>query len=125
MDLAEIKEGVYRLEIKDPSKGEPTGLVLVLKSMSHPDVMRVKRAITDKRQKLAARNKTFNAEQIEDNTIDLLVATIDGWEWNADATYHGERPAFTSKVAREVLAVGWIQDQVNETLSDDSLFFQH
>lgn len=122
MDLNTVTPNTNRLEIRHPATSEPTGLVVIIKPDSHPDVKAFKRrAYNDNYRK----GKSPTAEKIEANGLDLLAAAIEGWEWNGEATWNGEKPSFTPQVARAVMKEkDWIRKQIDEALGDESAFFE-
>lgn len=123
MDLSAIKTNIVPVSIKHPATLEPTGLVFHMRPMSHPEVKRVQRRITD--ENLRQRKLKITAAQLDSNRYDLIIAAIDKWEWNGDANFEGEKPKLTADTARKVLKADWIRDQIDEALGDDAAFFQN
>ena len=124
MDLiADIKPQNSTVEIKHPVTGEATGLVIELRPMHDPAVKAVQKRIGDRRLKQAARNKALTTDELENNTSEMLAATMIGWQWKGDASFNGKKLEFTPGNVAVVLAVDWIAGQIDEALGDNSRFF--
>lgn len=121
-DLSAIKATTTRVEITHPKTAEPTGLVLHLRPLSHPDVKAVQRKFTN--ENLKHNRLKLSAEKLEANKIEALIAAIEAWEWNGEASWNGEKPALTPEAARAVLKVDWIRSQADDALGDEAAFFQ-
>ena len=122
MDLSTIAPSTVPLEIRNPGTGKATGLVLNLLSMESDAVKKVKRANTNKA--INRRNRKLTADDLEENSLDLLVATVASWEWKGDAAWTGgKKPECKPEIVREVLSLSWIRSQVEEVINDESAFF--
>ncbi len=142
-DIAGIKTTDRTIEIVHPGTGEKLGIRVSLVSIDDERLMKVKRSITDRRLYLEARGKTFKAEEIEENRINLLIAATIGWEWYEQPAILDEnkkiikeaveRPSFNGEVPefnrRNVLAVinmlSWFGDQINEAIGETNSFFDN
>ncbi|MGE8288664.1 MAG: hypothetical protein ACN6RG_11930 [Stenotrophomonas sp.] len=121
-ELTNIVANQRPLQIKHPATDEPTGLVLILLPDSHPAVRAASRKATNER--MYNRGKV-TAEKLESGRIDMLVASIGGWEWQEDLTFMGEKPAFGEQKLRELFKVlPWVGDQVDFALGDRAAFFR-
>ena len=72
---------------------------------------------TNKRIAKASKRKAtnFSAEELEADTIDLLVRTTTAW----DITYDGKKPKLTPELCKEVYTqLFWIKDQIEEAIAD-------
>lgn len=81
----------------------------------------VRHAQTNKRIQESQKKskKTITAEEIEAETIDLLVKTTVGW----NITYNDEMPQFSTELAKEVYEkASWIADQLYEGVGDAEVF---
>ncbi|KAF1016177.1 MAG: hypothetical protein GAK31_01666 [Stenotrophomonas maltophilia] len=121
-DLSNIVATERRLAILHPATEEPVGLVLLLRPDSDPVVKAASRkAINDR---MGARGKV-TAEQLEASRLNMLCASISGWQWNGDASFHGEKPAFEELVLRQLLKeLPWLAEQADSALTDRAAFFQ-
>ncbi|WP_329762907.1 hypothetical protein [Stenotrophomonas geniculata] len=65
------------------------------------------------------------AEQIEASRINMLCASIGGWEWQGDLTFHGDKPEFNPQALQQLLKeLPWLGEQVDVALTDRSEFFR-
>ncbi|KOQ76416.1 hypothetical protein ABW45_11680 [Stenotrophomonas maltophilia] len=98
------------------------GLVLTLLPDSHPQVKAAgRKAINDR---INHRGKV-GAEQIEASRIGMLCASIGGWEWQGELTFHGEKPEFTQQTLQQLLKeLPWVGEQVDVALTDRAEFFR-
>jgi len=138
MDLATLTPIERKIEIKHPVTDEPIGVRIGLVSMDDQSMMKLRRQITDRSQKLAQKQKTFSAEELEQNSNDILYTAITGWEWynptgnEGDAGYeptampdfNGEVPEFTK---RNLIAINkqlaWFKRQISDELEEVKDFF--
>lgn len=121
MDIAQLNPAARWIDITNPATHKPTGLRIQLRPMSHAAIQKVQRSHTDK----MARQRKFRltAAEIEAHSLDVLVASIEAWEWGGDASFNGEKPDLTPENARLVLAVAWIKEQIDSELGDSEAFF--
>jgi hypothetical protein len=125
MDIADISPTERTIEILHPRTKEPVGIRVVLVSLEDDKLSKLKRKIQDRKNGLEARGKHFKAEEVEENKNELLFSSMVGWEWY-DATYKGEKPAFTRAKVYELLndpARVWFRDQLLIELGDTEAFF--
>lgn len=122
-DLSTVVATTSRLEIRHPSTGELTGLVLHLRPMSHPDVKAVSRKFTN--QNLRMQRVKITSEKLDIHRLDLLVTAIERWEWTGTASWAGEKLELTPENVRKVLKTDWIRSQADEALGDEAAFFQN
>lgn len=121
-ELTNIVAEARRLDIVHPATQEPVGLVLILLPDSHPQVKAAARkAINDR---INHRGKV-GAEQIEASRISMLCASLGGWEWQAELTFHGEKPEFSPQTLQQLLKeLPWVGEQADAALSDRAEFFR-
>lgn len=129
MDIANFiptKDTVV-IELKNPSTGEvmtnPDGKPMaVTMYLPHSKVYKdVRHEQTNRRIARSQQKKkqTVTAQEIEAETIELLVETTAGW----DITYKDEKPAFTKDLAREIYNVApFITDQIFEGVAEAEVF---
>lgn len=123
MDLSKLAnyELLYPLDIVWQDK--PTGLKMMIRSSSSEAVKQVTREHSRKNVVRIQKGKTLAADRIEENAVERAAACIASWEWTGDATYNGEKPALSMKVATEMLSKwDWIYDQVVEAANNLDFF---
>lgn len=123
MDLAGIKPSTVDVEIIHPGTGDPTGLVITVKSSEDEAVKRAQRKIYN--QRLKTREKKLSVEKLEEDGIAILTAAVSGWKWNGDAKWNGTKPEFTPDKLADVLAVEWIRKQVKAVVDEEADFFSN
>ena len=128
-DIDDIRSNERVIEILHPRTREPVGIRVTIVSVDDEKLSKLKRSIQDRRMYLEARGKTFKAEEIEENGLNLKVAAMTGWEWYApegkkQANYKGRVPDFTRKDVTEVLTEKkWFGDQINTAIGETEAFF--
>jgi hypothetical protein len=140
MDISALKPTNRVIEIKNPGTGEPLGVRVTIVSMDDDRLKTAKRAIMDRRLYLEQRGKSFKAEEVEENTHNLLWAATIGWEWynptgsegdigyNPDAmpTFEAEQPEFNQRNFKRVITtLPWFADQINEEIGERKAFFDN
>lgn len=121
-ELSNIVAAERRLEVLHPATQEPVGLVLILLPDTHPQVKAAARKSINDR--ISHRGKV-TAEQIEGNRIAMLAASVGGWEWQGDLTFHGEKPEFRDQTLRQLLKeLPWVAEQADSALSERAEFFR-
>ena len=121
-DIATIVPTTRTIDILHPATKEPIGLRIDLRPESHPSVREAVRKITNDRLNLRGK---LSAERMEANRLDVLIASIDGWCWEGDTTFEGEKLAFAEPNVRKVLKkLPWIRDQVDIALAETEEFFR-
>nr|WP_312391877.1 hypothetical protein [Stenotrophomonas geniculata] len=120
-ELTNIVAAERRLDIVHPATQVPVGLVLTILPVSSPQVRAASRKLTN--EGMVGRGK-LTAEKIEAGRIDMLVASVGGWEWQGELTFHGEKPGFTEQALQQLLKeLPWVGEQVDAALADQAAFF--
>lgn len=128
-DLSTIKPGTALLDIKFPGTLKSSGVTVELMSLDDERMKKIKRAIIDRRQKLAARDKNFNASEIDDNTSEICFGAMIGWTWGKDddgddANFNGSKPEFTrANVMAVFAALPWFREQIDIKVGERESFF--
>ena len=133
MDISDIKTVDRTVEIRHPKSGEPLGIRLKIMSLDDERLAPMKRKLLDRRLYLEARGKTFKADEIEENKINLMIAAITDWEWykpegaTEAPSFHGEAdPDFNRKnVAAILTELPWFAEQVGEAAGETESFFDN
>lgn len=126
MDLANLKPVERMIDILHPSTGEKIGISVTVLSINDEKMAAAKRRIQNKKLELDRRGKTFKADDLEENEMELLTTAITGWNWEGDVDFHGEKPAFNEKNVKAVLKeLTWFKQQIMEAVGDEKAFFQH
>lgn len=122
MDILNIKAQPRVIEIKHPEAGEAIGLRITVLPESDEKVRRVQRRNLDRQ--LKDRKSNLTAARIEENTLEVVIASVSDWEWYGEANFRGEQPECTEEKVRELFtAAPWIRDQVREEFDDSAAFF--
>ena len=126
MDISTLIPVERIIEIKHPVKDENLGIRVNIISLNDEKMKQIRRKFINKRIELEKKGKSFRADDIENNEIDLLVACITGWDWyGEDVTFNGSKPDFNEANVRNVLnTFGWFKDQISEAVGDEKAFFQ-
>lgn len=126
MDISTLIPVERIIEIKHPVKDENLGIRVNIISLNDEKMKQIRRKFINKRIELEKKGKSFRADDIESNEIDLLVACITGWDWyGEDITFNGSKPDFNEANVRNVLnTFGWFKDQISEAVGDEKAFFQ-
>lgn len=112
------------VEIIHPLTNKPTGISFVLASRHRPEVKSLARSIADKRMASVRQNKPLDTAAMDEESLDLLVASIKGWSGIED---DGAPVPFSQQKAREILSregLEWVRKQLDEAMGNDALFFQ-
>ena len=121
-ELTNIAAAERRLEIQHPATDEPVGLVLLLLPDSHPQVKVAARKAANER--MSHRGKV-TAEHLEAARMGMLTASVSGWEWKGELTFHGKKPAFDQQTLDALLKeLPWVAEQVDLALNDRAAFFR-
>lgn len=139
VDLSSIKPQERMIDIHHPGNDTiKIGLRITLMALSDPRMKRIKRKIQDERNRLDAKGKFFKAEEVEENQHALLFSAMTEWYWynptgnkgdegfdeNADLTFHGKKPEFNKANVSAVLnELEWVGDQISTAISDEQSFF--
>lgn len=119
----------YEYEVIHPGTKKGMGLFISMISIHSDAPKKVIKRIEDAKLKLMKKGMNFNADQMRQNSIDIIGACMTGWRWGLDAdgiqaSAGGEQLEFNLKNIRRVLEVDEIRDQLDSELMDDSNFFQ-
>lgn len=124
MDLNSLLQPMEtEVEILHPVTNKPTGIKVVLLSRYHPDIKAMVRKIQDTRMAQARRNKPMDAATIEDETLEVLAASVKSWQ---GLDRDGEALACTRENVLDLLrnpGYQWMRRQIDESLGNDALFF--
>jgi len=124
-DISAIKPVERTVEIKHPGGGALLGIRVKLMSIDDERMQRARRKIEDRRLHLAKRNKTFTADEIDENKNFVYFTAMTGWEWYDDATFHDEIPEFNQRNVYAVFTeLPWFRDQIENELGETEAFFQ-
>lgn len=138
MDIANLKPQTRFVEIHHPADDEKLlGIRVELMSISDPRMKKIRRRIKDRQLLQQAKGKHFKADDIEENTNELISSAMLGWQWynptegtanfdeDAHANFNGDRnPAFNQKNIYAILSeLEWIADQLSDAISDQQAFF--
>ena len=126
MDISTLKPNDRIIEIKHPAdENQNVGIRVTIISLTDDKMKSIRRRFINKRLELEKKGKSFKADDIEDNEIELLVASITGWEWYGEVDFNGEKPAFNENNVKKVLTeLEWFKNQVAEAVGDEKAFFQ-
>ena len=114
----ELKNPV-NMEVMTNADGSPMTITMYLPHSKQ--YKEVRHAQTNKRiQESQKKNrKTITAEEIENETLDLLVKTTAGW----NITYKDKQPKFSEDVAREIYELAaFIPEQLFEGVAEAEVF---
>ena len=126
MDINTLVPVERIIEIKHPAKDENLGIRVTIVSMNDEKVKYIRRKFINNRIELEKKGKSFKADDIESNEIDLLLACITGWDWYGDIDFNGSKPEFNEANVKKVLnTFRWFKDQLTEAVSDEKAFFQN
>lgn len=130
-ELAGRKPSERTIEMHDPGDEKiKIGVTVDIMSIDDERMKKAKRRIEDARLKLAAKGKTFSSEDIDANKNELYFTAMTGWNWGKDddgeqATFHGEIPEFSRRVAHQVFEeLPWFRDQIERELGETAEFFR-
>lgn len=124
MELSNLKACEQLIDIVHPVSGDNLNIKVSVIPLSDDRMLKVKRALTNRRIALERRGKTFSAEEIENNEIELLTSAVTGWVWNPEMEFHGEVPEFNIKNMKEVFKeLPWFKQQILDVLNDEKSFF--
>lgn len=124
MDLSAIKPVEGILEIVHPGSNEKLGIKVSLLSLDDDALKKVKLKIQNEEKTLGRRGKSFTAEQVDANTSLIAFTAMTGWSWENDASFHGDKPAFTIANVNKVFdELPWFRDQITEKVGDTKSFF--
>lgn len=124
MELSEIAPSERTIEIVNPGTGEEVGVSVTIMSMDDERMKTARRLIQNRALQLQNKGKTFKADEVEDNKLNLLYSAITSWVWRGDATFNGEKPELNRKNVYAVLTkLYWMREQIEAELADEKAFF--
>lgn len=124
MDIDNIAPEIRTIEIVHPGTREKLGIAVDICSIDDPRMKTLRRNIQNKAIQLQQRGKSFTAEEVEENQINIAAAMIVGWNWYGDATMNGQKPEYSAKNVRAILTEKrWFLKQVAEAIDDQNSFF--
>lgn len=126
MDISTLIPSERIIEIKHPKTEQPLGIRVNILSLNDDKMKQIRRRFINKRIELEKRGKSFKADDIEANELDLLINCITSWDWyGEDVSFNGSKPDFNEVNVRKVLTTfSWFKDQVSEAVGDEQAFFQ-
>ena len=126
MDISSVKPAPEMIiDIVHPATDEPLGIKVSVCSLDDDKLKNVKRKIQDNALLLQRKGKNLKSDEIEANKNLICFTAMSGWSWEADATFHGEKPAFTkANVDRVFEELPWFRDQIEEKIGETKSFFQ-
>jgi hypothetical protein len=131
MDLTSLKMlNSTVVEIFHPETLEPIGLKITLASPESEKVKAMRNERTNRRlsaMQKGSKKATFTVEEMEAETVAILVAATQSWELAGDASLWGERPECTAENVKRLYTtpgLEWIRKQVDEAFGDQGRFFQ-
>lgn len=126
MDLSNLKPADRIIEIVHPATEENLGVRVTVMSITDERMAKIKRRFQDERLRLEQRNKTFKAEEVENNLYELTAAAITSWEWyGPDVNFKGEKPNFDKYKAMQIFKeLPWFHKQIQEAIGAEEDFFQ-
>lgn len=123
MEINSLKPREQVVEIKHPKTKEELGIKISLVSLMDPKAKSLKRQFAIAKMERDRRGKDMTYDELEDNSMQLLLKVIVGWDWG-DNTFNGEKPEFNEKNVKAVLTeLEWLKLQLLEKLEDESSFF--
>jgi hypothetical protein len=121
-ELSTIVAAERGIDIKHPATEQPIGLRITLLPDHHSQVKAASRKAVNDR--LISRGKV-TAEKMEAGRTDMLVASVGGWEFQDELTFHGEKPAFSEQALRKLFKeLPWVAEQVDLELGNRAEFFR-
>lgn len=125
MEISILKPVERIVDILHPGTGEPMNIKVGIVSLNDEKTKLVRRKIQNKRIDFEKRGKSFKADDLEDNEIELLINCITSWDWS-DNTFHDAVPEFNEKNVKQVLKeLPWFKSQVVDAIGDEKAFFQN
>lgn len=125
MNIADLLQSpTTTVDIIHPLTNKPTGIKFTLFSRHSLEVKGLARQIADKRMAAVRQNKPLDTASMDEEALDLLVASIKGWEGIEE---DGQSVPFSQAKARDLISrqgLEWLRKQLDEALGNDALFFQ-
>ena len=123
-NLSDIQAKNKEMELYDPSNDSvpELGIRITLRPSSSSEVRAAQRANLD--AQLNSRKQGIDAERLEQNNLNVLVACVESWNFYGDIAIDGEVPECTPEKVREIFTKHpWIRDQVKAEFDDAESFF--
>ena len=118
MDISTLIPSERIIEIEHPVSKELLGIRVNIISLNDDRLKQIRRKFINKRIELEKRGKSFKADDIEANEIELLLACITGWDWYGETDFKGSKPEFNEMNVRNVLtSLSWFP--ILSTRQDD------
>jgi len=131
MDISDIVAANREIELTHPKNDLPLGIHIELLPMDAKPVKIVERRIRDTIMKAQQKGKPIKSAEIEANEIELIMAAMVGWRWEADEArdveqpkFDGEIPEFNPKNVRALLRKTWAREQIDAELGSVADFFE-
>lgn len=121
MDLAEIKPIEKRHDVRHPGTLEPTGMILVL-ACTHDEA--VKRKVREVNDQIVKAGKDMSEDKERELDAALVAAYIVDVEFTGDATWKGETPKYSDKLAREICSIQSLKEQVMQEVRSVRDFYK-
>lgn len=109
MDLSTIAPIEKRYNVQNPATGEDTGMILVL-ACTHDD--RVKMAMRAVNDKIIAAGREMTEAQERDLDNEMAAAYVVGVEFEGDASWKGKTPDYSAALAKEIVSIPALKEQV-------------
>lgn len=123
MEISTLKPHEQVVEIKHPKTNEDLGIKISIVSLMDPRAKSLKRQFAIARMERERRGKNMSYDEIEGNSMELLLKVIIGWDWG-DNTFNGKKPDFNEENVKAVLTeFEWLKLQLLAKLEDESSFF--
>lgn len=116
MDLSTLVPVERTVDVLHPKTRKPTGLKLAVAHESDPRVVEATRKIFDEAR--------ASNEPDPDRGRRLTMAHVVGWEWTGEATFNGERPAFSPEALADVCKVPPVAAAIFKAVGDEAGFYE-
>lgn len=134
LDTLNVRDGAdagFELQLLDPAHGQPTPIFVRLlgrDSTAYQAKLREQQRRRTELLRRQGRKAVPDVDQMEAETIDLLVASTAGWRLERPVTLRGKPfPDFSPAAARELYSddgFSWIRDQVDAAIADRANFMK-
>lgn len=125
MELSNLKLCEQIVDLIHPLTGDELNIKVSILPLSDERLVKVKRALLNKRLMLERRGKSFTAEELENYENDLLCSAVTGWIWNPEIKFHNSVPEFSIDTLKQIFKeLPWFKEQIQEFLQDEKNFFQ-
>jgi hypothetical protein len=129
LDLRKNADAGFALQLQHPTTGEPLPIWLQLlgrDSSAYQAKARAQQQAAFEKARRQGRNATVKLEDIQAQTLELLVVATVGWRTDGEVTLGGAPlPPFSAAAAREIYAhegLSWIRDQADAAIADRANF---